>query len=596
MILSMAKELVLAVTLQSTVVLALAWVATLLLSRRSAAARQAIWSSALVALIALPVFSVALPAWDPGLVSSFFGPPPSANEGSTRIVGAAGSIQPPAEAARRGQQGIPAATTLQQETPRSTTLSTLATAAVGLWIAGTAVLLLRLLIHTARAHGIIRRISSWNDPELAPIAESLASKLGTPPYVKIGTDDGVSLPFSWGVICPAVVLPVSARRWPEEQRRSVIAHELAHVARGDHLIHLLVEIVRAIYWPNPLVWFAARRNGVERERACDDLAIGSGTPYEEYASHLVDLARTQLEEAPAGAVMMAGEPGFFERIRCVMNRKVDRSPLRPGFQTLAIVVALFVAAPLAAIGPEDTSWTVPTTSELIAELQDAQDPLARQRAAWWLGEHEDGKAVKPLIETLRDEAAEVRLVAAWALGEIKDRDAIAPLIQNLADEDLLAREMAVLALGEIEDPSAIRALQSSLDREEELREAVIWALGEIRGSEAEAAREEVFSRIGERPWRNDQVWTGTLRKHLEDPSDLSEALRQLRDGDVESRRLAALSIGQIGIRHAFDSMEEIVAAVDGLLVALRDPSPTVRAAAVWSLDEVNPSRSKKHRY
>jgi beta-lactamase regulating signal transducer with metallopeptidase domain len=621
----MAVKLALGILVKASVVLVIAWTATLFLRRRSAACRYAIWSSALAVLILLPALSTILPAWD-------FGPAPfrsmaSSWSGQPERDKAAVPVRPDVESP---ECGAPACVTKSRDLDRPQDVAespgiamsrleasplnagNLALGALVLWAVGTAVMLLRLAAHAVRAYGIIRRAPAEGDSELSSIAAPFVEALGISRPVRIVTNEEMSLPFSWGVWNPVVVLPSAAREWPAERKRSILLHELAHIARWDYFLHLLVEIVRSIYWPNPIVWFAARRNGVERERACDDFALLNGTPSEEYASHLVYLARTQLEATPVGALTMAGEPGFFERIRSVMNRRLDRSPLHPTGQLLTVGLALVIAAPLAALGTSETphgaadaaygasrtSWKIPTVGQLIGDMREAREPMDRQKAAWWLGEHEDYEGVAVLIEALGDASADVRLAAAWALGEIKDHRAITPLTRNLDDDDMLAREMAALALGEIEHPAAVDALEIAFDKQEELRPAVIWALGEIEGREARAARVEAFSRLGQTPWRNDEVWTGVLplERSLPHTDDVPAVLDRLRDRDAEERRRAALTLGHVGIQDAFGSIQEVEAAVGGLLETLRDPVPTVRAAAVWALDEINPSRSKNHRH
>ena len=77
---------------------------------------------------------------------------------------------------------------------------------------------------------------------------------------------------------------------PLLEQRAVLAHELAHAKRYDGLIHFLVQIVCSVYWFNPIVWMAARRMRLERERACDDYALNAGATPEAYADHLLLLA------------------------------------------------------------------------------------------------------------------------------------------------------------------------------------------------------------------------------------------------------------------------------------------------------------------
>jgi HEAT repeat protein len=428
--------------------------------------------------------------------------------------------------------------------------------------------------------------------------------------VRFAVSREVSTPFAWGIWKPVVVLPAEAEQWSEEQARSVLLHELAHIARWDYPLHLLVEIVSAFYWPNPLVRLAARRRAMERERACDDCALRQGVPSRVYASHLLHIARLQVRQgALAGATTMAGEHGLFERIKSVTDEKVKHAALHGDTLTAALIIVLLLVFPFGTLDLLGKSREIPSTDPLVQALESNADPLVRQRAAWWLGEHEARGAVMPIVSALGDESHHVRLTAAWALGEIKDRKTITPLIKALEDPHPLVREMAVLALGEIEHPSAVPVLSKTFDRDTELRGAVIWALGEIRGEEAKKARAGAFKIWGRAPWENDQVWAGELirgplvkreggRYKAEEESmdyteDLPTLLARLRDGSDDTRRKAAFNCGVLGIRDRYESMEDVETVVDALLKALCDPVPEVRAMAIWSLDEINPSRSRR---
>jgi HEAT repeat protein len=223
-------------------------------------------------------------------------------------------------------------------------------------------------------------------------------------------------------------------------------------------------------------------------------------------------------------------------------------------------------------------------AQRINELQD-RNPLVRRYAAWALGELESPRGVGPLHGRLRDSNADVRLVAAWALGEIKERDSIEPLMEVLEDGDPLVREMAVLSLGEIEHPSAVPVVVEAAERHSELREPAVWALGESGGSGAEEAREALIGQLGLRHGENEEVWKGELgtREARSMSGDVTALIAALVDDDPGMRRSAAEWLGKSGDPRA----------VEPLLDALRDSEPSVRAMVVWSLDEINPSRSER---
>jgi hypothetical protein len=372
----------------------------------------------------------------------------------------------------------------------------------------------------------------------------------------------------------------------------VLLHELAHVERLDYAAHVLTELARCLYWPNPLVWIAARKSSLECERACDDLALEAGVRSDVYAGHLVDIAREYLRATPRGAFAMAQPSSLATRIKSILTEGLEREPMSRLALIIVWLTGLAFVLPTASLDlwgvvrpGRDVIRSViqggDAVSVRIAELDD-RDAEVRRYAAWALGELESERGVPPLIEHLQDDDADVRLVAAWALGEIKDRMAIVPLIELLRDRDPLVREMAVLSLGEIEHESAVVPLLDALDEDADLVEPVIWALGEI-GGDARPERRALIREAGRRSWENDQVWagslgtTGAVRRQSRDVDALIDSLG---DADPGIRCSAAEWLGVWGDDRA----------VEPLLDTLRDPEPAVRAMAVWALDEINPSR------
>ena len=78
------------------------------------------------------------------------------------------------------------------------------------------------------------------------------------------------MPMAAGYLRPTVALPAEADLWPAERITSVLLHELAHVRRRDCLTQLAASTTCALYWMNPLAWYAAR--ALARHR--DELARG----------------------------------------------------------------------------------------------------------------------------------------------------------------------------------------------------------------------------------------------------------------------------------------------------------------------------------
>ncbi len=146
------------------------------------------------------------------------------------------------------------------------------------------------------------------------------------------------MPLTWGWWRPVVLLPADAAHWPTERRRVVLLHELAHAKRWDCLTQTVARIVCALYWINPLVWLAARRMCVERERACDDLVLNSGCRASDYATHLVDIARTFRRTPQLAGIAMARSSQLQGRIAAIVDASRARR-LRP-FTALAILILI----------------------------------------------------------------------------------------------------------------------------------------------------------------------------------------------------------------------------------------------------------------
>ena len=94
-----------------------------------------------------------------------------------------------------------------------------------------------------------------------------------------------------------IVLPDDfEQRYSPEQQRLVLCHEQVHQRRGDLAMNALVALLRALFWFNPLVHFAAGRFRHDQELACD-AAVLARHPGQRRA-YGDALLKTQLAERP----------------------------------------------------------------------------------------------------------------------------------------------------------------------------------------------------------------------------------------------------------------------------------------------------------
>lgn len=308
--------LLVSVALKSALVLGAAWMAALLLRKRSAAAKHVVWTTAFAALLALPLLSVSLPALRVPVVPQLLAPDLFIQTTATPGTGEVPAIQP---------TGAPVNTGSAPWRPNWRLWLAFA------WLGGAALSFSHMLAGWIAVQRMRR-----NARPFPAGGESEVGVLETAPG---------RMPAACGLFRPVILLPADAREWSEERRRFVLLHELAHVRRGDMATHFLARIALSLYWWNPLAWTAWREFLKERERAADDQVLRSGARASDYAAHLLDIARSMQSTASmaAAAVPMARVSQLEGRLLAILDAGRNRaSSGRMSVVAAALLAAVFV--------------------------------------------------------------------------------------------------------------------------------------------------------------------------------------------------------------------------------------------------------------
>ncbi len=225
------------------------------------------------------------------------------------------------------------------------------------------------------------------------MAGVLAAQLGVRRRVAVRISDRIAVPVTAGWIRPVILLPSECDGWAGSRRRMVLIHELSHVARGDVLWQIAAKLACVIYWPHPMVWFAARRMRVEREAACDDAVLRDVERPSEYASLLLDVAAS-LADRPIGmstaAIAMACGRSVEERIRWIVQPGRCRLPIGRRTARWFSVAAILLVLGLGSISIFAGS-PAPAASAVASELPIGAEKQNRQRAGKEAGCTEAGQ-------------------------------------------------------------------------------------------------------------------------------------------------------------------------------------------------------------
>src|SRR5215468_1080312 len=368
-------QLLLDAFIKSAIILSVAGLGAHSLRRASAASRHLVWSLAIASLLALPVLSIALPSWRidalPSLATGA-SVDASVDNGSREPAGFGAIAGAPApdrvQESEAGSLAERQSSGAGAESPAANPVSPRFDAApnpvepslngfdwkVALlvaWIAGALAVMARLVVGTARVWLLTRRAqgveSSW-----VMLARTLATRLRLRRRVRIFKTDRISMPMTWGLTRSTVLLPKEANKWSMECRWIVMAHELTHVKRRDCLMQALAQLACAVYWFNPLVWFAAWRLRVERELACDDHVLEAGAKASDYASHLVEIASSFGADNCGSPVAVGMACSHLEsRVRSILDPNARRRGVNGLKVALAAVIAAVLTAPLAMLRP-----------------------------------------------------------------------------------------------------------------------------------------------------------------------------------------------------------------------------------------------------
>ena len=164
--------------------------------------------------------------------------------------------------------------------------------------------------------------------------------------------DRVASPFILGMFRPRIYLSSSA----EESRMGyMLAHEQAHIRRGDHWWKLLGYLLLAVHWFNPLSWIAYILLSRDMELACDEKVI-RGLDEAEKKSYLFALLNCSTQRRMVLACPPAfGEVGVKQRVNAVLDYK------KPGFWVVlvSVFVCLIVAVCFLTTSPK--TWQIKVT-------------------------------------------------------------------------------------------------------------------------------------------------------------------------------------------------------------------------------------------
>jgi beta-lactamase regulating signal transducer with metallopeptidase domain len=360
---------------KATLVLLIARLMLLAVPRASAATKHLAVTIALCAVIALPILSLAIPAWRLPVL-----PTAQAAQETDRPkgIGSTGDDQEGVSALDTAVTVAKAAGVVPEDklTRVSAFFNTVRNSWQGLVVLAiggvSLLLLLRMAIGIIGVWSVVRRSISVTDDAALRELDAARGYVGLHRRVRLLRSTSVSVPVVWGLFKPVLLLPASSADWTRERLRVVLLHELAHVKRLDGVTLIITKAAVAVFWFHPLAWSLERLSRAECERACDDLVLASGTKASDYAEHLLQIARALPEADPFRSVTLAmtRRSQLEGRLLSILHPQLSRSSFSARAVSMASTAALILIIPLAAVrlvaAPgEGTSQNTPTPEGIV---------------------------------------------------------------------------------------------------------------------------------------------------------------------------------------------------------------------------------------
>ena len=293
-----------------------------------------------------------------------------------------------------------------------------------IWLIGGLVVLGAMLFNRF-AFFVFSRRRQGGAPEITARMLTLSGQIGLNRSVQLVTLPALFAPVTFGVVSPTIAIPPRFHaQFSSEQRDVILAHELAHIAAHDPLWHLIGDLVCALMWWHPAVWFARRELRATSEMAADSASSLVSNGPETLAACLVQLAERITSEprslASLGMVGNGFRSGLGQRVTRLLGLKTlawkqdqrgarwavtfaapvvlalglivasgwvfsseaKAGSIKEAVQRSLLGVALTTAFPAATPGQEAVEWKPWSTSAVVDAVASGRPVLVNFTADW----------------------------------------------------------------------------------------------------------------------------------------------------------------------------------------------------------------------
>lgn len=270
------------------------------------------------------------------------------------------------------------------------------------WLGGAFVLVVYVLAGNFSLWRIVKRQRPLTEQKILDLLEDCKQQMGVQTILGVVVTDRIKSPALFGFVRPRLLLPAGIiESLSPEELRNVFLHELAHLKRHDIGFGWLIAVCQVIHWFNPLVWYGLHRMRIDRELACDALALsrGQADKYYEYGRTIVHLLEkfSQPQRLPGLAGILEDKSQLKRRITMIARFK------KGSYRWSVLAVVLLTVL----------SCVVLTNAQGATEEEKKEPKTLAKEFVELLVKEEFSEAVKNFDATMKDAMPAKKLGEIW---------------------------------------------------------------------------------------------------------------------------------------------------------------------------------------
>jgi TonB family protein len=179
----------------------------------------------------------------------------------------------------------------------------------------------------------------WCPPSIARAQQRLGIR------AEFRTSEKIKGPITFGLKRPLILLPAGYLAMAAQTQEAIACHELIHVGRRDWVPTVLEELILALLWFHPGIWWLVAQIRLAREQVVDHEVVSITCARHEYVEALLEVARFTRGTRLAPATLFVRRRHLLQRAAAI-TKEYSMSKRRLIASLAAGVCAIVITARL----------------------------------------------------------------------------------------------------------------------------------------------------------------------------------------------------------------------------------------------------------